>query len=58
MNASGSSCTYIRGHVCMRLGVGTLGCMGCPDDETGGRCGQCEFIQLDTLLSEVRLWAV
>ena len=40
----------------MRLGVGTLGCMGCPDD--GGRCGQCEFIQMDTLLSEVRLWAV
>ena len=60
MNASGSSCTYnyIRGHVCMRMGVGTLGCMGFPDDGTGGRCGQCEFIQMNTLLSEVRLWAV
>ena len=53
-----SSCTYIRGHVCMRLGAGTVGCMGCPDDGTGGRCGQCEFIRMNTLLSEVRLWAV
>ena len=25
---------------------------------TGGRCGQCEFIRMNTLLSEVRLWAV
>ena len=58
MNASGSSCTYIRVHVCMRLGVGTLGCMGCPDDGIEGRCGQCEFIRMNTLLSEVRLWAV
>ena len=44
---------YIRGHVSMRLGVGTLGCMGCPDDGTGGRCGQCEFLSMNTLLSEV-----
>ena len=53
MNASGSSCTYIRGHVCIRLGVGTLGCTLCPDDGTGGRCGQCEFISMNTSLSEV-----
>ena len=34
-------------------GVGTLGCTGCLDDGTGGRCGQCEFISMNTLLSEV-----
>ena len=49
---------HIRGHVCMRLGVGTLGCIGFADDGKGGRCGQCEFIRKNTLLSEVRLWAV
>ena len=44
---------YIRGHVSMRLGVGTLGCMGCPDDGAGRRCGQCEILSMNTLLSEV-----
>ena len=40
------------------IGAGTLGCMGCPDDGTGERCGQCEFIRMNTLLSEAGLWAV
>ena len=30
---------HICKSVCMRLGVGTLGCTGCPDDGTGGRLG-------------------
>ena len=42
----------------MRLEVGMLGCMGCPDDGTGGRCRLCEFIQMNTGLSDIRLWAV
>ena len=42
---------HIYKSVCMRLGVGTLGCMGCPDNGTGGRCGQ--VIWMNTLLSEI-----
>ena len=44
---------HIYKSVCMRLGAGTLGFMGCPDDEAGGRCGQCEIIWMNTLLSKV-----
>ena len=51
MNASGFLMRIYK-IVCMRLGVGTLGCMGCLDDGTGERCGQCKFIWMNTLLSE------
>ena len=44
---------HIWKSVCMSLGVGLLGCMGCPDNGTGRRCGQCEFISMNTLMSEV-----
>ena len=45
---------HIYKSVCMSLVVELLGCMGYPDDGTGGRCGQCEFICMNTLLSEER----
>ena len=52
MNTSGFL-VHIYKSVCMRLWVRTLGCMECPDDGTGGRCGQCEFIWSNTLQAEV-----
>ena len=43
MNISGFL-MQIYTSVCMKQGDGTLGCMGCPNYGTGGRCGQCEFL--------------
>ena len=42
-----------KSDVCTSLEFGPLGCMGRPDDRkvTRGRCGQCEIIWMNTLLS-------